>query len=213
MSNKLENKVINDNAVTSKEEVAKIKVQMMHYRGNSLSYKLAFLGIGFSILAAFVSLNSFYPDMLGFLKILMNIAILLFGFLCCEKVKAYSKQASIALCVIGGVCVLRIFWIPLNIMVWYNKFVSANETINSATSTEEEKNAAREVVTQAGKYIGKIITDSGDTINWLPKDGNFRAILAIVLLCCAAASFISAGAIGFIKSNIYLNSRNEKIGG
>lgn len=194
MSNQVEKNVVLEGA-----ELEKIKTEMMHYRGNGLSYKLAFLGIGCSVLAAFVCLNSFYPDMLGFIKILMNIAILLFGFLCCEKVKAYSKEASIALCVIGGICVLRIFWVPLNLIVWYNRFMDPN-------ATAETKN-------EAGKYLGKIITANSSTINWLPKDGNFRGITAIVLLACAAAAFIASGVIGYFKSVIYHKSRSEKLGG
>ncbi len=222
MSNQVENNVVLDGA-----ELTKIKTEMMHYRGNGLSYKLGFLGIGFSILGAFICLNSFYPDMLGFLKILMNIAILLFGFLCCEKVKAYSKQAAITMCAIGGVCVLRIFWIPLNIMVWFNKFTDAstklkdaNAIISSTTATQDQKDAAQiivsesnKIISEAGKYIGKIITTSDSTVNWLPQDGNFRSVLAMVLLACAAAAFIAAGVIGIIKSNRYMASRNGKIGG
>lgn len=208
MNDQMENNVVLEGA-----ELQKTKLQMMHYRGNGLSYKLGFLGIAFSVLGAFVCLNSFHPDFLGFLKILLNIAILLFGFLCCEKVKSYSKEASIAMCVIGGVCVLRIFWVPMNLMIWYNKFVSATATTSSETATEAEKEKAREVLSKAKNYLGDIVTTTKSTINWLPKDGNFRGVLAIVFLACAAAAFIASGVIGFIQSQKYIASKNEKIGG
>ena len=143
----------------------------------------------------------------------MNIAILLFGFLCCEKVKAYSKEASIGLCVIGGVCALRIFWVPLNLMIWYNQFVSATATKASGTATEEQIKKAQEIIDKSGNYLGDIVTATNSTINWLPKDGNFRGILAMVLLACAAAAFIASGVIGIIQSKKYIASRNEKIGG
>ncbi len=131
------------------------------------------------------------------------------------------------MCAIGGVCVLRIFWIPLNIMVWFNKFTDAstklkdaNAIISSTTATQDQKDAAQiivsesnKIISEAGKYIGKIITTSDSTVNWLPQDGNFRGVLAMVLLACAAAAFIAAGVIGIIKSNRYMASRNGKIGG
>lgn len=205
MSNKVENNVVLDNV-----SLDTVKTEMLHYRGNSLSYKLGFLGIGFSILAAFICLNSFYPDFLGFIKILMNIAILLFGFMCCEKVKSYSKGASIVLCGIGGVCVLRIFWIPMNIMVWYNKFIAATAVVDNPEATEAEKLVANDTINTAGRYLGSIITKSGNNINWLPKDGNFRGVCAIVLLSCAAAAFISAGVIGLIKSKKFAASLEAK---
>ncbi len=205
MNDQMENNVVLEGA-----ELKKVKLEMMHYRGNGLSYKLGFLGIAFSVLGAFVCLNSFKPDFLGFLKILMNIAILLFGFLCCEKAKAYSKEASIGMCVIGGVCALRIFWVPLNLMIWYNKFVGANSVKSSGTATEEEVKKAQEIIDKSGNYLGDIVTNSNSTINWLPKDGNFRGILAMVLLACAAAAFIVSGVVGIIQSKKYIASRKEK---
>ena len=106
MSNELENDLALD---MSPEELHKTKSEMMRYRSNSLSYWLGFGAIGFSVFGSFVCLNSFQPTtVLVILKILLNIVILLFGFLSCEKAKAYSKQASISLICIGSVCALRI---------------------------------------------------------------------------------------------------------
>lgn len=231
MNNQVEN-----NTIETMEDVSNIKLEMLHYRPNGLSYKLGFLGIAFSVLAAFVCLNSFQPNMLGFLKILMNIAILLFGFMFCENAKNYSKNASIYLCVLGGVCVLRIFWIPLNLMVWYNKWqdvleplanaekdlddakaiiantASTPAQIEAATKTVEEAtqavNDAKSVITEAGEHLGGVIM--GEGVNWMWQSGYVRGVIAIVFLCCAAVAFISAGVIGIIKNNEYNKIKDNK---
>ncbi len=231
MSNQMEN-----NTVETMDDLTNTKLEMLHYRPNGLSYKLGFLGIAFSVLAAFVCLNSFQPTMLGFLKILMNIAILLFGFMFCENAKNYSKNASISLCVIGGVCVLRIFWIPLSLMTWYNKWqdtldplaaaqkdlADAEAIISNTASTQAQidaakvaKDAATEAVSnysaiidEAGTHLGGTIMGSG--VNWIWQSGYIRGVIAIVFLCCAAVAFISAGVIGIIKNNEYNKIKDIK---
>lgn len=211
MSNELEN---NTSLGMTEEEVIATKKEMMRYRANSLSYWLGFGAIGFSVFASFICLNSFAPKtVLVVVKILLNIIILLFGFLSCEKAKAYSKNSSIALIAIGGVCVLRIFWVPLQLMIYFNKFIPAQEDLLKDASNEE----ASKIVRECKDYLGQTITDyyQGDSlsVHWLPANGNFRAILAIVLLACAAALFISAGVIGLIRSkklSSYMSSLNQK---
>lgn len=175
-----------------------LECEMMRYRNNGLSYKLGFGGIGCSIFAAFICLNSFNPNsFLVIVKILMNIAILLFGFLSIEKAKAYSKQGSIALIVLGGVNIARIFWVPLLLIYNFNKW----------------KGAAPADKAQYEQFIGKTITnDTNNLINYLPQDGNFRGWFAIILLILSAAFFISAGVIGYKKSvmlNNYMESLKE----
>ncbi len=113
------NNLENNNSLDSVSDLenSKNKVEMMRYRPNSLSYMLGFLAILCSVMGAFVALNSMAVNKpLVLVKILLNIAILLVGFLCCEKSKAYSMQGSIALIVLGAICALRIFWVPLNLM-------------------------------------------------------------------------------------------------
>ena len=74
-------------------EFNKNKVEMTRYRANGLSYKLGFLAIVFSVLAAFMSLNSFQPNSVAVIgKIMLNIVILLGGFLFCEQAKNYSAR-------------------------------------------------------------------------------------------------------------------------
>ena len=170
-----------------KNDIETTKSEMMRYRVNSTSYTLGFIGIGLSLLAAFVCLNSTRPATVSvIIKILMNIAILLFGFLCVEKAKAYSRQASWALVGIGGVCALRILWIPLQLITNWSKWLAA------------EAAGDAEGMNQAGKYLGETITGylSDAAVRWLPNDGYFRGYAAIALLAVASVCFIVAGLYG-----------------
>lgn len=201
MINEMENKASLDQM--SDLEFGKNKLEMMRYRVNGLSYKLGLLALVLSIFGAFVCLNSTQPKtFVVIIKILMNIAVLLAGFLCVEKARNYSKQGSIGLIVIGGVCAARIFWIPIQLIVYYNKYVAALDAGDSA---------AKEAAT---KYIGKTITGyfENGAVRWLPYSGNFRGVLAIILLAGAALCFIGAGVVGYMRSQKltqYLDSLKE----
>lgn len=193
----MENKTLDS---VSDLEFGKNSVEMMRYRTNDLSNKLGYLALLFSIMAAFVCLNSTNPNSFAvILKILLNIIILLGGFLCCEKAKNYSKGGSIALIAFGGICYARIFWIPLQLLIYYPMYVSAIE------------NNDDDLKSRAGKYLGSTITGyfDGSKSRWLPYSGTFRGILAIVLLICAGTLFVAAGLVGFkrsVKLNSYLDS-------
>ncbi len=202
MMNNVENK--NDLNKMSDLEFGKNKVEMMRYRDNSLSYKLGLGGIACSVLACFFCLNSFAPtSFTTLLAIMLNIVILLGGFLSVEKAKAYSFKGSIALVVFGGICIARIFWIPLLIILNYIGWVNDGKPNNSSYS----------------EFIGKTITtDNVNQLTWLGNDnGYLRAILAIVSMVAAAALLIAAGYIGVVRSKrltTYLNSINQKkVGG
>ena len=201
MMNNVENK--NDLNKMSDLEFGKNKVEMMRYRDNSLSYKLGLGGIACSVLACFFCLNSFAPtSFTTLLAIMLNIVILLGGFLGIEKTKSYSMKGSISLIVFGGMCAARIFWIPLLMIIHYNAWVKEGKP-NNSTHTQ---------------YIGKTITtDNQYQLTYLPTDGNVRGILAIVCLALAAVLFIVAGVIGMQRSKkltTYLNSINQKkVGG
>ncbi|HIT44027.1 TPA: hypothetical protein IAA91_04245 [Candidatus Avacholeplasma faecigallinarum] len=181
-------------------EFDKNSVEMMRYRANSLSYTLGFVAILCSLFAAFICLNSTQPITFAIiLKIILNIIILLGGFLCCEKAKAYSKNASIGLMVFGGICIARIFWIPLQLIIYYSKYLTALSTQDKALENE------------ALKYLGLPITgvNTGGANAWLPSSGYVRATIAIVLLCLAGLFFILSGIIGYARSkklNTYLDS-------
>lgn len=186
MSNKVEN---NEEVRSSTDKIYydanNLQGQMLRYRANSLSYKLGMGGILFSLLAAFISLNTLVWNATVTIKILGNIIILLFGFLSIEKVKSYSKEYSYVLCGIGAICIARIFWCPLQIMIWYGKYLA------DKSNPEVEK------------HLGPVITRAKIQNAYLPQNGYFRGIFAIVLLCIAAAFFIGAGVIGIIKSKKY----------
>lgn len=178
-------------------EFDKNSVEMMRYRNNKLAYWLGLGGLAFGVLASFVILNSMSPITVQvILCIFLNIFILLSGFLACERAKTYSKKGSIFLGALGVVNILQIFWLPLTIIITYNKW-------NSITDLNEKSNYGRD-------NVGAVITEGGaNSIHWLSTNGNFRGILAIVFLAISAAFFISGSVIGVMKSkklNNYLDS-------
>ena len=196
------NEVENNNSLNQMSDLEhdKNELEMMRYRENHLSYNIGIIGIFASLAACFVCLNSTNPvTAVVVAKVMMNIIILLGGFLCIEKAKAYSKNASIALIVFGGVCVARIFWIPLQLITYFAKY--------------QDFLAGKTTDTTYENYLGKTITtaysQSTDAYRWLPANGTFRGIFAIVLLLIAAAAFITAGVFGYIRSkklSTYLDS-------
>lgn len=181
MPNKVEN---NDIAQQEKVyyNVDNLQGEMLRYKSNSLSYKLGMLAILMSIMAAFISLNSVAWNFVVIIKILMNIVILLFGFLSIEKVKSYSKEYSFVLIGMGAVCVLRIFWYPLLIMIDYGKY------LQDSTNTG---------------ILGPTVTGTYLQNSYLPMSGYFRGIAAIIFLGLAAAAFIASGIVGLIKAKQY----------
>lgn len=169
----------------------KNSVEMMRYRNNKLSYGLGFGGLAFSVLAAFINLNSMSPITIQvILAIALNIVILLFGFLCVERTKTYSKQGSISLIVLGGIDIAQMFWLPLIIIITYGQYSGVGDD----------------------KNVGKVITEGEkNSIHWLTTNGTARGVMAMVFLAIAAAFFIAAGVIGIQKSNKlnnYLKSIN-----
>lgn len=170
-------------------EFDKNSVEMMRYRNNKLAYWLGLGGLAFGVLASFVILNSMSPITVQvILCIFLNIFILLSGFLACERTKTYSRNGSIFLGALGVVNILQIFWLPLTIIITYNKW-------NSITDLTEQSSYGRD-------NVGAVITEGGaNSIHWLSTNGNFRGILAIVFLAISAAFFISGAVIGVMKSN------------
>lgn len=160
--------------------------EMMRYRTNSSSYKYGMLAIAFSVLAAFISLNSIkWTTFDVIIKILGNIVILLFGFLSIEKVKSYSLSYSYTLIGIGGLCVARMFWIPVRLITLYAQY--------QADPTNPE----------ALKYLGASVIGDPKVNSYLPQSGTIRGVAAMVLIALAAACFIGAGVQGAIKAKHY----------
>ncbi|MDE6407777.1 MAG: hypothetical protein K2K48_05640 [Anaeroplasmataceae bacterium] len=193
----MDNNVENKNLQSTEKvyyDINNIHGEMLRYKTNSLSYKLGFGGILFSILGAFICLNTMTWGAEIIIKILGNIMILLFGFLSLEKAKAYSRTYSYVLIGIGGICIARMFWIPIQIITWYQRYLVA---------TDEEKT---EILNHLGATIVKpYITDA-----FLPQNGYFRGISAMVLLGIAAAFFIGAGVYGVIKAKQYADYMKDQ---
>ena len=179
MSDNLEKKEVAEKVYYDQSDM---QGEMMRYRANSLSYKYGMLAIVFSILAAFISLNSVLWDVDIIVKILGNIVILLFGFLSIEKVKAYDKKFSYVLIAFGVVCVARIFWCPMMLIRDYGQFLIDPEVTGR---------------------LGPTITGSGMMNAYLPQSGYTRAIIAIVLLSLSAVSFLVSGITAYFKACKY----------
>ncbi len=194
MNTELENNVSEENA----ENKINLKYEKMRYQKNTLSYSIGFIGILASIFAAFLLLNSLQPGFYTVLKILMNIVILLFGFMCCENVKNYREKSGYMMIGIGAVCFARIFFGP---MILFTKYHQLQGFLHDETPelTDAEKTICQ-------KWLGSsVMSHTG----YLTTNGYVRAIIAIVLLLIAAASFIAAGLICIKKSTDlkkYLNS-------
>ena len=188
-------------------EYAKNDVEMMRYRANALSSKLGLGAMACSIFGAFICLNSFRPhDFQIFIIIMLNIVVLLGGFLACEKSQSYSKAGSIAQIVFGAICAVRIFYIPIVLIKNYKDY---NDAVKAGQyNTAKYKNAV--------ENLGATITakNSSQFANaFLTPNGTVRGILAMILFAGAAGLFIAAGIIGYLRSqklNKYLDSINEK---
>lgn len=187
MSNNLEKKELSVEKVYYDQK--DMHGEMLRYRSNSLSYKYGMLAIVFSILAAFISLNSVKWDLTIIVKILGNIIILLFGFLSVEKVKAYNKKFSYVLMVFGVVCIARIFWCPLILIKDYAQFLANPEVTGR---------------------LGQTVVGNAMMNSYLPQSGYTRAIIAIVLLVLSSISFLVAGITAYFKSVQYENYMHGK---
>ncbi len=196
-------------------EYAKNDVEMMRYRVNGLSHKLGLLGMAFSTMGMFICLNSIKPtDAQTLLIVMINIVILLGGFLACERAKSYSQKGSIALGVFGVICALRIFYVPIILMKNYNEFVSNYNIIYNGAAGD--KVAANTAMKEAASHLEDTVTayfGSNYANAFLSHSGNFRAVFAIIMFAAAAVSFIFAAVIGVkrsIKLSTYLDSIKAK---
>lgn len=191
-------------------EYTKNDTEMMRYRVNGLSYKLGLVAMITSLFAAFICLNSVEPrDYQTIIVILINVVILLGGFLSAEMVKNYNKKGAIAQMVFGAVCIGRIFWLPLNLIINYNTYVNLK---GLKKLTESQKASYDNAKAQLAKTILSKHEGTKYATAFLPADGNFRGIVAIVLLVLAAVAFIAAGIIGYKRAqklSTYLESLKD----
>lgn len=103
-----------------------LAIDMMHYKSNKLSFWLIILTIALNI-AMFLIIyktTNCTPDIQLGIDLLVNVMLMLACFLAAEKTKRYDRTWGITSIVIGGVQVVRIFWIPL---YFYLKFVQTGK--------------------------------------------------------------------------------------
>ncbi len=202
-------------ASMSEAEYENMQLQKMRYMTNAISYKLGYLGIACSLIAGFIALNSIAPGYFlhGFgvvIAILLNIIVLLAGFLSAEKVKTYSLGYSKFMIGLGAVCILRMFWYPRALISLYSQVLSrAKEGITydviQSEFTDKLGNSMLGLVTDAdGVAVGF------KTTSYLTANGYTRGIIIIVFLAIAAAAFICSGVIG-VKKSKQLHSYLETI--
>ncbi len=215
-------------ASMSEADYATMQLEKMRYFDNKTSHTLGYVGIGTSLLAMFFALNTMSPAyFLGgpgtVLAILMNIFILLTGFLTVEKVKAYSIGYSKYMIGLGAVSVLRIFWYPLTTMKLYNEMISQIKSGDYATYGDVVKNFNGKLgasilngtpLDANGNNCSNNLADFDHiaTAGFFSANGNIRGIVMIILLIISAASFIAGGIIGYKKSTKlknYLDSLNN----
>jgi quinol-cytochrome oxidoreductase complex cytochrome b subunit len=157
-----------------------VKTELMRYRKNNISYIFGLIALLFSVTASFIGLNSLAYNYSSLIKILLNIAILLFGFLFSEQAKAYSKKGSLGLIFLGLICLLRILWAP------------------------------RILLFGSSLDWGEVLNPKNLNINWLPQSPTLRGWMTLILLTFAASSFITSGVIGYKKANKLINYMEYK---
>ena len=176
-------------------DIENVRNEKLRYQKNTLAYFLGFGGIIFSVVAAFIELNTMKPNYLTMFYILLNIVILLFGFLSCENIKGYRKGYAFVMFAFAGVNVLRMFGYPLTFITKWNKYKGDNLHLSKYYSEQV--------------YLADV-TRKG----FLPQNGIFRGVLCIFLLVISAVFFSFAGYVGYHKAHKlekYLSTINVDI--
>ena len=95
-----------------------VKIDKMRFQENKISSTTAFLAIGFDAyyLLSVINNTEVTPTVIIALKILLNIAFILVVFLAMSKVKVYQKNWSYVLIVFGGLTLLRMLWMPAQLI-------------------------------------------------------------------------------------------------
>ena len=95
-----------------------IKADKMRYQPNKGGYSFILLGLAISIAALFsiITPTTDVPNFGTAVEILLNIILMLVTFLAAERCKVYSKDWALITLVIAGIHVLRIFWVPTQLV-------------------------------------------------------------------------------------------------
>lgn len=98
------------------QKVPVIQNDILRYKKNKFASTFALLGIVFDALylMLFYSINAsnLYKILLG-LSVIVNLAVLLFGFFASEGIKNYERKFCIFLVILSLVQIVRIFIFPL----------------------------------------------------------------------------------------------------
>jgi hypothetical protein len=198
-------------------EYTKNDLEMMRYRTNRLAYFLGLGGMAFGMVACFFELNSINSGTFHtMVLIILNIAMLLGGFLGCEKTKNYSKAGCISLFVFGGLSFARIFYVPVSIVIPnFKTFMKYVDAANAKTLAGDDKIAYDSAVSNLGPSVySKYLQDADSAHRYFFANGNVRGAVMIVLLAASAALFIAGGVIGYLRSKKltdYLSSIGTKM--
>lgn len=195
-------------------EYSKNDVEMMRYRPNKLTYWLGLGGMMLSLLACFFGLNSLNSGTANtFAIIMINIVVLLGGFLAVEQAKSYNPVGCVTLVAFGGLSFARIFYYPLLMFIFFGDFSKYVDGYIANTLTEEEASTYNFAASMLGPSVkGAYLKENVANAYFFPN-GNVRAIFMIIFLSLSAAMFIAGGIIGFMKAkklNTYLESINQK---
>lgn len=181
-------------------DIENVRQEKLRYQKNTLAYGLGFGGLLFSIVAAFIELNTMKPNYLTMIYILLNIVILLFGFLSCENLKGYQKKYSYVMFGFAVVQIARIFWYPLGFIRHWNKY---KDMLKNGDTTAE---------VYAQKYFSpQVYTTSSSKRGYMGTNGSLRGIVCIIFAIISAVFFAFSGYVGFIKAQKlekYLTSIN-----
>lgn len=195
-------------------EYSKNDVEMMRYRPNKLTYWLGLGGMAFSLLACFFGLNTLNAGTANTIAIiLLNITVLLGGFLAIEQSKNYNSKGCIALAVFGGISVARCFYYPLLIFIYFGDFSKHVDGALAKTLTADEQATYDFAKGMLGPSVTGQYTHENLANAYFFPNGNVRAGFMIAFLAISAAMFIAGGVIGFMKAkklNTYLESINQK---
>lgn len=108
-------KSVNNELILTSDDKVRL-VEKMRYQSNTFGYWISLLALSCTIVYVFMILNIVKPDPMVAVKIMMNIILFFVTFLGMEKVKNYSVKWSITMIVLGGIALLRILWMPLQVI-------------------------------------------------------------------------------------------------
>jgi hypothetical protein len=93
-----------------------IKIDKMQYQKNKISYSFGLFALIFNVIYVLRAINILTPSLSVAIKIILNILLLLLTFLSMEKSKVYSKSFSIILVACGFISLLRILYVPMQVV-------------------------------------------------------------------------------------------------